>query len=78
MAKNNLTMKTFLNNLLSNSDETSHKRLIAIAAFLVLIAMVVIKALGGQIDEQLIYVFASLVGGQSLLTVIEKLTIKKE
>ena len=70
-------MKTFLNNLLSNSDETSHKRLIAIAAFLVLIAMVVIKALGGQIDEQLIYVFASLVGGQSLLTVIEKLTIKK-
>ena len=71
-------MKTFINNLLSSSSETSHKRLIAIASFLVLVIMVIISAFGHTVDVHLIYVFASLVGGQSLLTVVDKFTNKTE
>lgn len=56
--------------LISNSDDASHKRLIAVLAFVVLVAMVVIKAFGWQVDNNLIYTFAGLCGGQSLLTVI--------
>ena len=65
-------MKAFIKNLISNSDDASHKRLIAMGSFLVLVSMVVIKAFGGQIDNTLIYVFASLTGGSSVLTVIDK------
>lgn len=65
-------MKAFIKNLISNSDEASHKRVIALCSFLVLCVMVGIKALGGQTDNTLIYVFASLTGGQSILTVIDK------
>jgi hypothetical protein len=65
-------MKTFITNLLSNSNDASHKRVIALISFLVLIAMVVIKALGYQLDNSLIYVFAAMAGGESVLTVIEK------
>jgi membrane-associated PAP2 superfamily phosphatase len=66
------SIKNALKQLLSDSNDISHKRVIAVISFLVLIAMVVIKALGYAVDEHLIYVFASLVGGQSLLTVIDK------
>ena len=65
-------MKTFITNLLSNSNDVSHKRLIALISFLVLIVMVIIKAFGYQLDNTLIYVFASMAGGESVLTVIEK------
>ncbi len=59
--------------LISKSDDASHKRLIACLSFMVLIAMVVIKAFGWQVDKDLIYVFAGLCGGQSVLTVISTL-----
>lgn len=67
-----LSIKSFIKNMLSGNSETSHKRVIAILSFLVLVAMVVIKAKGGQVDSNLIYVFAALTGGQSALSVIEK------
>lgn len=66
------SIKTFLKNMLSGSNDTSHKRIIALASFLVLVIMVIIKAKGGQVDSNLIYVFAALSGGQSALSVIEK------
>lgn len=59
--------------LISNSDDASHKRLISILSFIILVLMVVIKALGWQVDNNLIYVFAGLCGGQSILTVISLL-----
>ncbi len=71
-------MNSFFKDLFGNSDDTSHKRLIAVGAFLVLVSMVVIKAVGCEVDDQLIYVFAGLTGGQSLLSVVDKHGIKKK
>ncbi len=65
-------MGDFIKNVLSKSDNASHKRLIALGAFVVLVLMVIIKACGFDIDVNLIYVFAALTGGQSLLTVVDK------
>lgn len=62
----------FTKSLISDANDVSHKRVIALLSFLVLVAMVPIKALGYDLDSNLIYVFASLSGGSSLLTVIEK------
>ncbi len=67
-----LKMKLFIKSLLSNTDDVSHKRIISILSFIVLIAMVIIYAAGKQVNDTLIYVFASLCGGQSILSVIEK------
>ena len=76
-------MKTFIKRvlgyiktLISSSDDADEKRLISLLSFLVLVVMVIIKAKGGQIDNTLIYVFASLTGGSSVLTVIDKFTGK--
>ena len=65
-------MKTFFKNILSNKDDVSHKRIISCLSFFVLVVMVIIYAAGKQINDTLIYVFASLCGGQSILSVIEK------
>ena len=65
-------MKKFLLNLVSNSNEVSSKRIIGLLSFIVLVVMVAIRAYGREVDEHLIYVFAGLVGGQSILTVIDK------
>lgn len=65
-------MKTWIKNLLSNSDEASSKRTIALLSFIVLVGMVVLNAFNIHIDPQLIYVFAGLCGGSSALTVAEK------
>ncbi|MCT4644378.1 MAG: hypothetical protein N4A74_05265 [Carboxylicivirga sp.] len=67
-----ISIKNFINKMMSGNNDTSHKRLIALLSFLVLVAMVVVKAKGGQVDSNLIYVFAALTGGQSALSVIEK------
>jgi|WetSurMetagenome_2_1015567.scaffolds.fasta_scaffold02807_7 hypothetical protein len=66
-------MKDFIKRMISSSDDTSHKRVIAIAAFIVLVCMVIAKFFGANLDEDLIYVFAALTAGQSGLTVIEKI-----
>ena len=70
-------MKEYLKEMLSNGDEASHKRFIAIASFIVLIGMVIAKFFGAQLSIELIYVFAALTGGQSVMTVIEKFTNKQ-
>mgnify|MGYP001386749712 CR=1 FL=1 len=66
-------MKEFLKKLVSISDEVSHKRVISIASFVVLSGMVVAKFFNLTLDLNLIYVFASLAGGESVLTVIDNL-----
>ena len=69
-------MREYVKKLISSSNDADDKRFISIGSFLVLVIMVAIKALGGQIDNTLIYVFASLTGGQSVLTVIDRFTNK--
>ena len=69
-------MREYIKKLISSSNDADDKRFISISSFLVLVIMVAIKALGGQIDNTLIYVFASLTGGQSVLTVIDRFTNK--
>jgi len=66
-------MKDFLKKLVSVSDEVSHKRVISVASFLVLVGMVIAKFFNLPLDNTLIYVFASLAGGESVLTVIDNL-----
>ena len=61
----------WLQTLLSNSNDADEKRVIALIAFVVLIGMVVLNDFKIQIDHTLIYVFAGLAGGTSLLTVLD-------
>jgi len=65
-------MKKWLKELLSSSDDTSHKRTISILSFTVLTIMVVLNAFGITISKDLIFVFGALCGGNSLMSVIEK------
>lgn len=58
--------------LLSASDDVSHKRFISLVAMLMIIATHIESACGIQVDYQLTYVFVGLVIGQSALTMIEK------
>jgi len=60
----------WLKTLISNSDDADEKRVISLLSFVVLVGMVVLNANGIIIDPKLIYVFASLCGGSSILTVI--------
>jgi len=69
-------MKDYIKKVISSSDDADEKRIISLLSFFVLVLMVVIKAFGYQVDNTLIYVFASLTGGSSVLTVIDKLTNK--
>jgi hypothetical protein len=65
-------MKKFIKTLMSNSDDVSHKRLIAIISFIVLIVLAVLSAFSHNVDSNFIYLFGSLTGGESLLSVIDK------
>jgi hypothetical protein len=69
-------MKEYIKKVISSSDDADEKRIISLLSFFVLVLMVIIKAFGYQVDNTLIYVFASLTGGSSVLTVIDKLTSK--
>jgi hypothetical protein len=66
-------MKQFFKNMLSTSDDTSHKRVIAVSAFVVLTIMTIAHFFGAQLNDTLIITFASLCGGESVLSVFEKL-----
>ena len=66
------SLKKFFKFLLSDSNEVSHKRLIALLSFLILVGMVGLKAWGKPLDVSLIYTFAALAGGESFLTLLEK------
>lgn len=69
-------MKTFLKSLFSDSGEVSHKRIISIISFLVLIGMVILVMFKYPVNEHLVYVFAGLTGFQSGMTVIDKIINK--
>jgi len=63
----------FIKNMLSGSSDVSHKRVISVIAFTVLIGMVIVNGIQHTtFDNNLIYVFAGLAGGESVLTVIEQ------
>ena len=57
--------------MLSGSEEVSSKRVISFISLFVLIGMIFVVMYGKQINETLIYVFASFVGGTSVLSTIE-------
>jgi len=67
-------MKKLIVKLISNSNEVSHKRVIALVSLLVLIVLAFFSAFGHTVDAKFIWTFASLSGGSSILTVIEKFT----
>ncbi len=71
-------MKKFINNLLSTNDGVSHKRLISIVSFVVLIILAFMSAYGHTVDPNFIYVFGSLTGVESALTAIEKIRMKNQ
>lgn len=58
--------------MLSDSNDVSHKRVIAIIALVVLIVLSFLSAYGHNADSQVLYIFGSLVGGESALSVVEK------
>jgi len=65
-------MLKWIKELLSSSDDASHKRLLSIASYIVLVIMVALSAFGTTIQTELIYVFGALCGGNSIMSVIEK------
>ena len=65
-------VKDMIKNLLSDSNDVSHKRLIGLISFIVLIILSFFSAYGHKTDDNFVYIFASLTGGESILTVIEK------
>lgn len=67
-------MKELFVKLISSSNEVSHKRVIALVSFIVLIILAIFSAFGHTADAKFIWTFASLSGGSSILTVIEKFT----
>lgn len=62
----------WLRKLLNGGSDVSHKRLISVLSFIVLIGIVVLNCFGIIIQLELIYVFCGLVFGNNALTVFEK------
>jgi hypothetical protein len=58
--------------MLSDSNDVSHKRVIALGAFVVFIILAFFSAYGHNTDPQVLYILGSLIGGESALSVIEK------
>ena len=64
-------MKEYFINMMSASSDISHKRFIALAAFIVLTGLSITNVIGAKIDYNLIYTFAALSLGQSITTTLE-------
>lgn len=65
-------MKKILVQLISSQNDVSHKRIISLLSFLVLIGMLIGSFFKLPVNEPLMYVFAGLSIGQSSLSVAEK------
>ena len=68
-------MKKFIEDvkkLLSDNNEISHKRVIAITSFIVLVVLAFLSAYGNTTAGEFVWVFASLTGCESVLALIEK------
>jgi hypothetical protein len=70
-------MRKFVKNMLSSSDETSSKRVIAVGSFVALIVCAGASAFGHTPDLHIVDSFTILAGGASVLTVAEKLFTPK-
>jgi hypothetical protein len=66
-------MVKFLKNLISSSDDTSHKRVIACFAAIVLFVMCILSSFGHTADDTAFIVITVIVLGQSGLTVLRAL-----
>lgn len=66
-----------LKELLSENSNLSHKRFVSVLSFIVLIVLSFLSAYGHDVNDSFIWVFASLSGAESLLTVLEKINKKK-
>ena len=66
----------WLKSLISEESEASHKRLISLMSWTVLLGMVVLDCFGITVMKELIYVFAGLTAGNTALTVLEKFISK--
>jgi len=69
-------MKAFIKNMLSGSTDVSHKRVIAVCAFIVLVIMVIAHFFGAAVNDSSIFTFGGLCGGESVLTIAERFTKK--
>ncbi len=65
-------MKKFFKDLLSENNEVSHKRVIALLSFAAILILAFLSAFGHTADQMVLSILAVLAGGESLLTVIEK------
>lgn len=70
-------MGKYIKEMLSGSAETSHKRVISIASFIILIIILGLNIFGIIISPNLIYTFGGLCAGNTSLTVLEKFVDKK-
>lgn len=71
-------MKTFIYDLLSNSESVSHKRTVSMISVLCLILILVCDLCGIKVTEYLTFVFLGMTGYNSSLSVIEKLFNKNK
>jgi hypothetical protein len=58
---------------IDNTSEYSHKRFVAVFSFILLIALAFLSAFGYNANSSYVWTFGALTGGESILTVIEKL-----
>ncbi len=65
-------VKKLIVKMISNSDDVSHKRVISLIAFCAIIVLTFMSAYGHTADQSAFYILASLTGGESILSVIEK------
>ena len=65
-------MDKWIEKLLSNSNDVSHKRLISVLSFIALIGILVLNVYGVIIADSLIYVFFGLCVGNTTLSVLDK------
>jgi len=68
----------WITKLLGNSTEVSHKRLISLLSFIVLIGILVLNAYGVTINDNILYVFFALTIGNTTLTMVDKSLNKEE
>lgn len=66
-------MIKYIKRIISSKSDVSHKRILALLSFIVLIGMVIGNVIFKiVVQESLIYTFAGICTGQSTLSVIDK------
>ena len=65
-------MKEFIKDMLSSSNEVSHKRVIALLSWACLVVILIFDLIGIKVSEYIAFIFAGLSGFSSTLTVGDK------